>query len=154
MQYCFTNNKPLVIDADALNLMAQHASSFPLANTVITPHPGEAARLLNCRASDIEENRFHAVKQLDFTCVLKGAGSLIADNNQTFDAQSCTCVGGSGDVLTGIIAALIAQGLTPQQAACLGVILLQKPEILPQNVKAKEACYRVIYLSLWEVEHF
>ena len=133
MQYCFTNNKPLVIDADALNLMAQHASSFPLANTVITPHPGEAARLLNCRASDIEENRFHAVKQLarsyTTTCVLKGAGSLIADNNQTWvctDGNPALAVGGSGDVLTGIIAALIAQGLTPQQAACLGVTLHAK----------------------------
>jgi len=133
MQYCFTNNKPLVIDADALNLMAQHASSFPLANTVITPHPGEAARLLNCRASDIEENRFHAVKQLarsyTTTCVLKGAGSLIAENNQTWvctDGNPALAVGGSGDVLTGIIAALIAQGLTPQQAACLGVTLHAK----------------------------
>ena len=133
MQYCFTNNKPLVIDADALNLMAQHASSFPLANTVITPHPGEAARLLNCRASDIEENRFHAVKQLarsyTTTCVLKGVGSLIADNNQTWvctDGNPALAVGGSGDVLTGIIAALIAQGLTPQQAACLGVTLHAK----------------------------
>ena len=133
MQYCFTNNKSLVIDADALNLMAQHASSFPLANTVITPHPGEAARLLNCRASDIEENRFYAVKQLarSYTtiCVLKGAGSLIADNNQTWvctDGNPALAVGGSGDVLTGIIAALIAQGLTPQQAACLGVILHAK----------------------------
>lgn len=133
MQYCFTNNKPLVIDADALNLMAQHASSFPLANTVITPHPGEAARLLNCRASDIEENRFNAVKQLarsyTTTCVLKGAGSLIADNNQTWvctDGNPALAVGGSGDVLTGIIVALIAQGLTPQQAACLGVTLHAK----------------------------
>lgn len=133
MQYCFTNNKPLVIDADALNLMAQHASSFPLANTVITPHPGEAARLLNCRARDIEENRFYAVKQLarsyTTTCVLKGAGSLIADNNQTWvctDGNPALAVGGSGDVLTGIIAALIAQGLTPQQAACLGVTLHAK----------------------------
>ena len=133
MQYCFTNNKPLIIDADALNLIAQHASSFPLANTVITPHPGEAARLLNCRTVDIEENRFHAVKQLarsyTTTCVLKGAGSLIADNNQTWvctDGNPALAVGGSGDVLTGIIAALIAQGLTPQQAACLGVTLHAK----------------------------
>ncbi|MGJ8485290.1 NAD(P)H-hydrate dehydratase [Pseudoalteromonas sp. SYSU M81236] len=133
MQYCFTNNKPLVIDADALNLIAQHASSFPLANTVITPHPGEAARLLNCHANDIEENRFHAVKQLarsyTTTCVLKGAGSLIADKNQTWvctDGNPALAVGGSGDVLTGIIAALIAQGLTTQQAACLGVCLHAK----------------------------
>lgn len=133
MQYCFTNNKPLVIDADALNLIAQHASSFPLTNTVITPHPGEAARLLNCSTSDIETDRFAAVKRLAHsyttTCVLKGAGTLISNNNKTWvctDGNPALAVGGSGDVLTGVIAALIAQGLDTQQAACLGVCLHAK----------------------------
>ncbi len=133
MQYCISNNKPLVLDADALNLMAQHASSFPLTNSVITPHSGEAARLLSCSVSAIEADRFRAVKQLaksyTTTCVLKGAGSLIADRDKVWvclDGNPALAVAGSGDVLTGIISALTAQGLNTEQAACMGVILHAK----------------------------
>ena len=133
MQYCFTHNKPLVIDADALTLLAQHAPSFPIVNSVITPHPGEAARLLNCKASDVEANRFAAVSELAHsyttTCVLKGAGTLMANKNQVWvctDGNPALAVGGSGDVLTGIIAGLLAQGINTTQAATLGVTLHAK----------------------------
>ena len=133
MQYCFTYNKPLVIDADALTLLAQHAPSFPITNSVITPHPGEAARLLNCKTSDIEANRFAAVNELAHSyttsCVLKGAGTLMANNNQVWvctDGNPALAVGGSGDVLTGIIAGLLAQRINTTQAATLGVTLHAK----------------------------
>ncbi|MGO2372468.1 NAD(P)H-hydrate dehydratase [Pseudoalteromonas sp. KG3] len=133
MQYCLAHNKPLVIDADALNLIAQSSSITPLRNTVITPHPGEAARLLNCSISDIEANRYYSATQLSnhygACCVLKGAGSIITNSTNTWvctDGNPALAVGGSGDVLTGIIAALIAQGLTTEHAACYGVTLHAK----------------------------
>lgn len=128
MQYCCTHNKPLVIDADALNLIAQSPSVTSLKNTVITPHSGGAARLLSCSVSDVEANRYHSAAQLTQNygacCVLKGAGSIITNSTNTWvctDGNPALAVGGSGDVFTGIIAALIAQGLTTEHAACYGV---------------------------------
>ena len=133
MQYCCTHNKPLVIDADALNLIAQSSIVTSLKNAVITPHPGEAARLLSCSVSDVEANRYHSAAQLTQNygtcCVLKGAGSIITNSTNTWvctDGNPALAVGGSGDVLTGIIAALIAQGLTTEHAACYGVTLHAK----------------------------
>jgi NAD(P)H-hydrate epimerase len=117
----------LVVDADALNLLAQD----PLRNDqwVLTPHPGEAARLLGGDgASSIQANRLESVKTLRArfggVAVLKGAGTLIAGEG----AWLCPygnpgmAVGGMGDVLCGIIAALRAQGLAPEQAASAGVL--------------------------------
>ena len=133
IQYCLQYNKPMVIDADALNLIANDLSLKSLKNTVITPHPGEASRLLNCSVEDIEKNRYLSVKQLadtyNATCVLKGAGSIIAHESKHWvctDGNPALAVGGSGDVLTGIIAALIAQGMSNEHAACYGVVLHAK----------------------------
>ncbi len=120
---------PLVVDADALNLLAlehQHRE-----NWVLTPHPGEAARLLGTTSAEIQADRFAAVSSLQDkfggVAVLKGAGSLIAGTsgpirlNRTGNPGMAS--GGMGDVLTGIIAALIAQGLEPDAAAVAGVHL-------------------------------
>lgn len=121
-------NKPLVLDADGLNLLAHEPCRFAQV-AVLTPHPGEAARLLQCTIPDIEADRFAAARALAIQyhaiVVLKGAGSLIADP----DGRLAVCpwgnpgmaTGGMGDLLTGVIAALLAQGCTPWQAACLGV---------------------------------
>ncbi|MFN2338662.1 MAG: NAD(P)H-hydrate dehydratase, partial [Gammaproteobacteria bacterium] len=120
---------PLVVDADALNLLARE----PLrrGNWILTPHPGEAARLLGTSATEVEADRFAAVRALaeryGGTVVLKGAGSLIAME----DAPVAVCdrgnpgmsSGGMGDLLTGIIAALRAQGLEETNAAEAGVWL-------------------------------
>src|SRR6185437_13221975 len=96
---------------------------------VLTPHPGEAARLLGTTTSEIQADRFAAVRALAqkyrAMVVLKGAGSLIADA----DGRVAACPwgnpgmasGGMGDLLTGVIAGLLAQGLGPWDAACLGV---------------------------------
>lgn len=120
--------KPLVLDADGLNLLAREPRRFPQA-AVLTPHPGEAARLLQCTIPDIEADRFAAARALAMqyhaVVVLKGAGSLMADP----DGRLAVCpwgnpgmaTGGMGDLLTGVIAALLGQGCTPWQAACLGV---------------------------------
>lgn len=117
-----------VVDADGLNLLAQSPNVD--ANRVITPHPGEAARLLNCSVAKIESNRYAAVKRLQDkfggVVVLKGAGSLVCDGRRTYVCLAGNpgmATGGMGDVLTGIIAALIAQGVELSAAARLGVQL-------------------------------
>ena len=120
--------KPLVLDADGLNLLAREPRRFA-APTVLTPHPGEAARLLGVRTAEVEQDRFAAARALArryaAVVVLKGAGSLIADPDGRLDVcpwgnPGMAC-GGMGDLLTGIIAALLAQGCSAWRAACLGV---------------------------------
>lgn len=120
--------KPLVIDADALNLLAQTPRALP-RTSVLTPHPGEAARLLGCDTRAVQGDRYAAVRELarrfDAVVVLKGAGSLIADPQGRVDVcpwgNPGMATAGTGDVLTGVIAALLAQGLAPWDAARLGV---------------------------------
>ncbi len=120
---------PLVVDADALNRLAAEPRALP--NAVLTPHPGEAARLLGCDAAAVQADRFAAVRTLAqryaAVIVLKGAGSLVAAPHGRVAACAWGNAGmataGMGDVLTGVIAALLAQGLTPWDAACTGVAL-------------------------------
>jgi hydroxyethylthiazole kinase-like uncharacterized protein yjeF len=120
---------PLVLDADALNLLARDPSRSE--RWILTPHPGEAARLLETSAEVIQRDRFAAVTALrqryDGVVVLKGAGTLVA----VVDGPPGICThgnpgmasGGMGDVLTGVIAGLLAQGLSRPDAAQLGVCL-------------------------------
>jgi len=120
---------PLVIDADALNLLAEEVQSS--TNWVLTPHPGEAARLLKAETKTIQSDRFKSVRMLHEKyhgpVVLKGCGTLIADING--DIFVCDAgnpgmsSGGMGDVLTGVIAGLIAQGVDINHATKLGVCL-------------------------------
>ncbi|WP_430389127.1 NAD(P)H-hydrate dehydratase [Dyella sp. 20L07] len=119
---------PLVLDADGLNLLAREPRQFG-GRAVLTPHPGEAARLLGCDTATIGADRFAAVRELarryEAVVVLKGAGSLVAD--PTGRVAVCPwgnpgmASGGMGDLLTGIVAALLAQGCDSWRAACLGV---------------------------------
>lgn len=120
--------RPTVLDADGLNLLAATPRALP-QSCVLTPHPGEAARLLGASTGDVQADRFAAVRALakkhQAVVVLKGVGSLIADP----DGRAAVCPwgnpgmasGGMGDVLTGVIAGLLAQNLRPWDAACLGV---------------------------------
>ncbi len=124
------SGKPLVLDADGLNLLARDPTMLP-QSTVLTPHPGEAARLLGLDTAEIARDRFAAVRELArryrAVAVLKGAGTLVA----SADGDVAVCpwgnpgmaTGGMGDMLTGVIAALLAQGLDPWRAACAGVAL-------------------------------
>ena len=119
--------KPAVWDADALNLLA--ASPAAVGNRIITPHPGEAATLLGMSTNDVQEARPAAltalVERYGGTAVLKGAGSLVSSSRSV--PMLCTSGNpgmaspGMGDVLTGIVAALLGQGLDPEQAAAAGV---------------------------------
>ncbi len=120
---------PLVLDADALNLLAQE----PVRNDywILTPHPGEAARLLNCAIQEVQMDRFAATRELQKkyggVIVLKGSGTLIMDKEHCPAICSAgnpgMASGGMGDVLTGVIAGLLAQGLGLNDAARLGVCL-------------------------------
>ncbi len=123
------SNLPMVVDADALNLLAKEPVQND--NWILTPHPGEAARLLACDTSQIQSDRFAAVRELQQrysgVVLLKGNGTIIIDSEG--DLAVCTAgnpgmaSGGMGDVLTGVIAGLVAQGLSNDTAACLGVCL-------------------------------
>ncbi|MDM8558464.1 NAD(P)H-hydrate dehydratase [Thiotrichales bacterium HSG14] len=121
--------KPIVVDADALNLLAK--KPFRFSNSVLTPHPGEAARLLETSTTDIKADRFAAIRALQLrfggVCILKGAGTLVTDSDSQIgvctDGNPGMAGGGMGDLLTGIIAGLIAQGFSTIEAAKLGVCL-------------------------------
>ena len=137
-------NKPTVLDADALNLLSQ--KFFPLPHAcVLTPHPGEAARLLGCDVPAVEADRFKAARTIAdryrAVVVLKGAGSLVA--HPAGPVAVCPwgnpgmASGGMGDVLTGVIAGLLAQGLNPWRAARYGVGLhAQAADAAAQNGEA------------------
>ncbi len=123
------SEQSMVVDADALNLLSHTPQKRD--NWILTPHPGEAGRLLACSSSEIQANRFEAVKALQQryggVIVLKGAGTLIYDGQSP--VKLCTAgnpgmaSGGMGDALTGVIAGLLAQKLSLADAACLGVLL-------------------------------
>jgi len=118
---------PLVVDADGLNLLA--ASAMSRDNWILTPHPGEAGRLLDISAGAIQTDRLGAIGKLRDkyagTVVLKGAGSLVSSQDGPNWISTSGNPGmaspGMGDVLTGVIAALLAQGLPAELAATFGV---------------------------------
>ena len=125
---------PAVIDADALNILSLEKKFPALSSCILTPHPGEMARLLGCKVSQVQADRFAAVKKLHrktgATCVLKGAGSLVFASaggfvNSTGGPYLATA--GSGDVLAGIIAGFFVQlrhrRHAQLHAACAGVFL-------------------------------
>lgn len=126
-------DKPIVIDADGLNLLSSDLALMKnsKAKIIITPHPGEAARLLKVKVSDINKDRLRSATELatatGAVTVLKGAGSVVATPeeityiNTTGNPGMAT--GGSGDVLTGLITALLGQGLDRVAAATAGVYL-------------------------------
>jgi len=121
---------PQVWDADALNQLAHR----PLAlhsGSILTPHPGEAARMLGISTEAVQADRMGAARKLArkhaSVCVLKGAGTLVADPGGRLAlcerGHPAMAGAGLGDVLTGVLAALLAQGLDAWAAACLGVWL-------------------------------
>ena len=131
---------PLVIDADAINLLSANpellkALQIRIYPSTLTPHPGEAARLLACTSADVQADRAQSiaalVKLTQAVVVLKGQHTLIAspshDAVQCMQGNPALAVGGTGDVLTGCMAAIAAQGvrhgLDLWQASCLAVQL-------------------------------
>jgi hydroxyethylthiazole kinase-like uncharacterized protein yjeF len=131
LQQVLGAQQPVVLDADALNLLASPGwhCEFSERVAVLTPHPGEAARMLGMTVAEVQTDRFASARLLaqryQAVVVLKGQGSLIADPSGRValctDGNPGMSCGGMGDVLTGVIAALLAQGLNAWDAACLGV---------------------------------
>jgi len=120
---------PVVLDADGLNLLAEHG--FERDNWILTPHPGEAARLLGTSIPEVQADRFAAVRALarrfNAIAVLKGAGSLVADPGGRVGlcpfGNPAMATAGMGDALTGIIASLVGQGAALYEAACAGIVV-------------------------------
>jgi NAD(P)H-hydrate epimerase len=121
---------PMVIDADGLNILAQEKVELRHASPrILTPHPGEMARLTGISTKEIQENRRAIASsfavQHGVTVVLKGAATIIAapDGRVAINptGNATMAAGGMGDVLSGLIGALIAQGLSAWDASCLGV---------------------------------
>lgn len=138
VQKVIEESSNLVIDADALNLIAIDDTLKELVRqraqkhwqTLITPHPLEAARLLQTSTNEIQSNRCKSAKklalELQACVVLKGAGTVIVDSTQTWinsSGNAGLASAGTGDVLSGICGALLAQGLNTAHAACLAVYI-------------------------------
>ena len=143
---CLATSHDKIIDADALGLLSK--LSMKQDNWVLTPHVGEAASLLGVSTSVIERDRFYAVNKIqqNFSglCVLKGAGSLIADGDATSILElgnAGMAVAGMGDVLTGVIAGLRAQGLSLQSALRLGVSLHAKAADMAVEKKGERGLF-------------
>ncbi len=120
---------PCVVDADALNLLVDRLEILATtpAVRVLTPHPGEFARLTGLTTAAVQANReslaIEFAQRHKVVLVLKGAGTIVTDGHRVFINRTGNpgmATGGTGDVLTGLITALIAQGADPFDAACLG----------------------------------
>lgn len=122
--------KPVIIDADGLNIIAEDPKLWDIVprGSVITPHPGEMARLCGCTVKEILDDvqgicqGFASAR--DVVCVLKDHATAVSNGEDIYvnsTGNSGMATGGSGDVLTGMIAALMAQGLSPFAAAAIGV---------------------------------
>jgi len=124
---------PLVIDADAVNCLAKcgNLKTLKLSNAILTPHPKEMSRISGWSTSEIQENRIESASRFavenSLTLVLKGARTIIAFPDQSVvinpTGNPGMATAGSGDVLTGIIAGLVGQGLKTQSAVIAGVYL-------------------------------
>ena len=124
---------PLVLDADGLNCLSRHLDLYGLLHekVILTPHPGEMGRLLEISSCDVLADPIQTAKSFAqrWGCVvlLKGAATVVSDGRRTrivAEGNAGLGKGGSGDVLTGIITGLLAQGVEPFDAACVGSFLL------------------------------
>lgn len=130
---------PVVIDADGLNILSKIQIRLS-QNVIITPHPLEAARLLGCDLNDVLNNLVESAKKLSekYNCVavLKTHRTIICHKDKLFINQhgnSALAKAGSGDVLAGVIAGLLAQGMDIYEAACLGVYLHSRAGEIASN---------------------
>jgi NAD(P)H-hydrate epimerase len=128
-----TSSVPLILDADAITVMANDIDAVAAAQcpVVLTPHPGEFAALFDLKAEEVQEDRYGMARmasaRLEATVVLKGAGSVVAAPGHpvavNLTGNPGMASGGSGDVLAGMIAGLAGQGIAPFEAACAAVWL-------------------------------
>ena len=153
--------RPLLIDADGLNWLARLSGELPLPpRTVLTPHPGEAARLLQIETHQVQADRLSAAALLHerygATIVLKGAYSLITDGSGLWIvpfAEPRLATGGSGDVLTGAIAGLLAQGMPPLEASLAGAYLHAAAGVHLAHRGLRAFCADTLSRALMEAHH-
>lgn len=148
-------NCPCVIDADGLNILAKHMEWFLHAKQplILTPHMKEMARLLACTVEELVAERFSKLvsfaEKNAVVCVLKDARTLVAKRDENIylntSGNSAMAKGGSGDVLTGIIAGILAQEKDSYKAACLGVYL---HGLAGDIAKEKKGSYSVLASDL------
>lgn len=130
LQQILKSDKACVLDADALNIVADESWSLS-AGSIVTPHPGEAARMLGIPSDSIQADRPTAARTISSkykaVTILKGAGTLVANRGELLGiciaGNAGMATAGSGDVLTGIVAGVKALGLESETAAALGVWL-------------------------------
>ena len=120
----------IIIDADGINMLANHHGEISLKNAIITPHPKELSRLLNVPVEEIVTNRekYARITSQTYECitVLKGHNSIVTNGEKiliNMTGSSALAKAGTGDVLTGIIAVLLAQKMKPFEAAILGTYI-------------------------------
>lgn len=124
---CDEADRPMVVDADGLNLLAKSPRKNP--HWILTPHPGEAANLLKTQVPSIQKDRFAAAlavqERYGGNVVLKGCGSIVQSTGTSLSAYGNPGMSsaGMGDVLSGVIGALLAQGCSQEIAAQLGVVV-------------------------------
>lgn len=166
------SDTPLLLDADALNLLAHDgalaAEAVLYPQLVLTPHPAEAARLLGTETSVVQSDRATAVRRLAerfrAVVVLKGHRSLVCDGNgmlyENLSGNAGLATAGSGDVLSGIIGSLLAQGIEPFQAARGGVWLhgaaadvLRASGVGEIGLLAGEIAPAARWLRNWKIEN-
>ncbi|MCY7294734.1 NAD(P)H-hydrate dehydratase [Alteromonas sp. a30] len=131
LDHALETHKALVVDADALNLCAQDRKLvLPKHLAIITPHPAEAGRMLHTRVEEVERNRYQAVNELAnrFDCValLKGAGTIVASQGNLWVCENGNpgmATAGMGDVLSGVLGGLLAQGMGLRLSAIYGMCL-------------------------------
>ncbi len=130
LKYQMRAEKPMLIDADGLNLLAPPGPSTLPKNCILTPHPGEAGRLLEQSTADIQSDRYQAITSLtehyQSVVILKGAGSLVSSTQQVFvleEGNPGMASGGMGDLLSGIVGGLMAQGMDTANSALTGACI-------------------------------
>lgn len=131
LDHCLQFHKPLVLDADALNLIAQHKRLVVPKNlAILTPHPAEAARLIGGTVARVESDRYQVARDLsmhyDAVTLLKGAGTLVTSQNNIWvctDGNPGMASPGMGDLLSGVLGSLLVQGMSNRLSAIFGVCL-------------------------------
>ena len=131
LENTYKNKTPILIDADGLNLLPEFSKKLPLPKKIVlTPHLGEAARLLNTSVEKVKKNKISAAKRIsnkyNSVVVLKSHETLICKEDKIYICDKGNpgmATAGMGDVLSGMISGLIAQKLSLFEAACLGVDL-------------------------------
>jgi NAD(P)H-hydrate epimerase len=130
IDFCRDSKTPLTLDADGLNTLSMFPLSLEGVMSVLTPHPGEAARLLNCSSAEVNDDRYGAALQIQrrygAVVILKGASTVIASDGQgvvDLLGNPLLATAGTGDILAGFCSSFLAQKYKPYEAAKLSVFL-------------------------------